>query len=43
MAIVIYLSHTRNFITSAVCAAWIRHGVAMVSVCIHFKNLDKII
>ena len=37
------LSHTRNFITCPVCAARIRHRVSMVSVSVHFKNLDRII
>ena len=37
------LSHTRNFITCPVCAARIRHGVTMVPVGVHFKNLYRII
>lgn len=36
------LSHARNFIACTVCAARIRHGVTMVSVSVHFKNLDRI-
>lgn len=43
LVLVIYLSNTTDFITCAVGAARIRHGVAMVSVCVHFKNLDNIV
>jgi hypothetical protein len=43
LVIVIYLSNTTNLITCTVCAARIRHGVAMVSVCVHFKNLEIIV
>lgn len=33
------LSHTRNLITCAVGAPWVRHGMTMISVCVHFENL----
>lgn len=38
--VLINLSHARNLITSAVGASRIRHGMTMVPVGVHFKNLN---